>query len=329
MRTVHRNPWLVLIHQIPPRPNYLRVKTWRRLQRLGAVSIKNSVYVLPNNEESHEAFQWVMREIVASGGEASLCEAEFVEGLRDEQVEALFRSARAADYAQVAEEARQLMKTIASSKPGEDTRAGHEGSLTRLKRRLAAIADVDFFNAPGRQTAESLLRGIETRLRSRESTVPSPGKAGERLMPLRGRTWVTRTHVHVDRMASAWLIRRFINPRARFHFVEDKTYKPKAHEIRFDMFEAEFTHEGDRCTFEVLMNRARLADPALREIAELIHEIDLKDGKYLREEVIGVERVIAGIAQSSKDDETRLAQSAIVFDALYVQFTGQRRKGRR
>src|SRR3990170_8900648 len=102
--------WLLLIHQIPPKPNYFRVKIWRRLQRLGAVAVKNSIYVLPKSDQAQEDFQWVLREIVEGGGEATLCEARLVEGLTDEQIEELFRSARSADYQQISDECRQIAK---------------------------------------------------------------------------------------------------------------------------------------------------------------------------------------------------------------------------
>jgi hypothetical protein len=104
--------WLLLIHQIPPKPNYLRVKIWRRLQRLGAVAIKNSVYALPNNDQTQEDFQWVLREIIEGGGDGTLCEARLIDGVTDDQVEALFQSARDADYAQIADDARFLVKTL-------------------------------------------------------------------------------------------------------------------------------------------------------------------------------------------------------------------------
>ncbi len=134
----------------------------------------------------------------------------------------------------------------------------------------------------------------------------------------RGRTWVTRTGIKVDRMASAWLIRRFIDPQARFKFVPAKGYEPGRRELRFDMFEAEFTHEGELCTFEVLVERFGLADPALREIAEIVHDIDLKDAKYGREEAAGIGRLVAGIAARHAADEERLERGAAVFEDLYA-----------
>jgi len=313
--------WLLLIHQIPPKPDYFRVKIWRRLQRLGAVAIKNSVYVLPKNDQTQEDFQWVLREIVEGRGEASLCEARFVEGLSDEQVEALFQVARGAEYDQIAEEARRLAESPLPDEQREATRRTQlEIDLTRLKRRLAEVVAIDFFGAPGREAAEGLVSGVEARMTGKNSMLGPDSARTFRREDFLGKTWVTRKGIYVDRIASAWLIRRFIDPDARFKFVPPKGYKPLPGELRFDMFEAEFTHEGDRCTLEVLIERTGIHDPGLSPIAEIVHDIDLKDSKFGRQDTPGIERLIAGIAMAHKDDENRLARGAAVFDDLYEYF---------
>lgn len=321
MEDSNEGRWLLLIHQIPPKPNYFRVKIWRRLQRLGAVAIKNSVYVLPKNEQTQEDFQWVLREVVAGGGEATLCEARFVEGLSDDQLEGLFQAARGADYDEIAEEARRVAEALPSdARPEDDRRTQVEIDIGRLKRRLAELIAIDFFGAPGREAAQGLVSGIEARMHEKRSGKQASGKAAVRREDMQGKTWVTRKGIHVDRMASAWLIRRFIDPQARFKFVPAKGYKPLPGEQRFDMFEAEFTHEGDSCTFEVLAERLALHDVGLRPIAEIVHDIDLKDSKFGRPETPGVDRLIAGIAMAHKDDEARLARGSAVFDDLYEYF---------
>jgi hypothetical protein len=313
--------WLLLIHQIPPKPDYFRVKIWRRLQRLGAVAIKNSVYVLPKSDQTQEDFQWVLREIVEGGGEASLCEARFVEGLSDVQVEGLFQAARSAEYDQITDEARRLAEIPLPEGQIEDSRRTQsEIDLARLKRRLAEVVAIDFFGAPGREAAEGLVSGIEARMHNKRSGKELGKAAATRREDLQGKTWVTRKGIHVDRMASAWFIRRFIDSDASFKFVPPKGYKPLPDEFRFDMFEAEFTHEGDRCSLEVLIERTGVNDPALSLIAEIVHDIDLKDSKFGRQETIGIERLIAGIAMAHKDDENRLARGAAVFDDLYEYF---------
>jgi hypothetical protein len=316
--------WLLLVHQIPPKPDYLRVKIWRRLQSLGAVPIKNSVYVLPGTEQCHEDFQWVLREIVAGGGEGMVCEAQLVDGLSNDQVQELFQKARNTDYANIQQEASKL------SRSGKRGKSGHQPglitSLIRLKRRFSEASAIDFFSARGRVEAEIALANLQAFARGTLGANSRPAKSSSSgaLQQYRGRTWVTRKGIHVDRMASAWLIRRFIDREARFKFVPPQGYRPETGEIRFDMFDAEFTHEGDQCTFEVLRNRCALQDRALVPLAEIVHDIDLKDEKFRRQEALGIAQVIAGIALAYKDDETRLERGTAVFEDLYQYFTKQR-----
>ena len=313
--------WLLLIHQIPPKPDYFRVKIWRRLQRLGAVAIKNSVYVLPKSDQTQEDFQWVLREIVEGRGDASLCEARFVDGLSDEEVEALFQTARSTEYREIAEAARRLSKLPSPKERGAEGRHKQiEIELIKLKRRLAEVVAIDFFGAEGRETADGLVAGIEARMNKKRPEKQVVASAAIFADELQSKTWVTRKGIYVDRMASAWFIRRFVDREARFKFVPPKGYKPLPGELRFDMFEAEFTHEGDRCTLEVLIERAGRRDPAVSRIAEIVHDIDLKDTKFGRQETAGIEQVIAGIAMAHKDDETRLNRASAVFDDLYEYF---------
>ena len=243
--TVSSPPWLLLIHQLPPKPDYLRVKVRRRLHRIGALPLRGSVYVLPASEEAREDFQWLAEEIRAEGGEAIVCEARFIRGISDEEVRAMF--------------------------PTQEGRAAN-----------------------------------------------TPQAPKDRVEP--GRTWVTRQDVHVDRMASAWLIRRFIDPGARFKFVAASGYRPAAGELRFDMYEAEYTHEGELCTFQTLLRRFGLSDPGLVAIGEIVRDIDCKDTKYGRSETAGVSAMIAGIAAGTPDDQERLARSGPLFDGLLDHF---------
>jgi hypothetical protein len=298
----------------------MRVKIWRRLQALGAVTVKNAVYALPANADTREDFAWLAKEIVESAGEAIVCEATFIEGLSDDELRALFVGARDEDYGRIAGEVRELGARLSADTP-DGALADIAGQTAKLRKQLDAVVAIDFFGAEGRAAAEGLVSGLEAALKQEdtmaEKTVPpSPG-------PLRDRLWVTRQGVQVDRIASAWLIRRFIDPGARFKFVPGTGYSPQAGELRFDMFEGEFTHIGDRCTFEVLLGHAGLDDPALEAIGEVIHDIDLKDGKYGRAEVAGVRTLINGIASSSADDEQRLARGSALLDDLYSSFGGK------
>lgn len=318
--------WLLLIHQLPTKPAYFRVKIWRRLQGIGAVAVKSSVYALPASAETQEDFQWLVKEIAAGGGEAMVCEARLVDGLTDAQVRALFDAARDTYYAAISEEARGIAAAL-DTDAGAEKRAEARTQTGRLRRRIVDIAAIDFFGSTGRIVAEGLIAALEART-AEDTPMASPSAAvpadPDPLTAFKGRVWVTRRDVHVDRIACGWLIRRFIDSDAEIRFVPGKGYVPKPGELRFDMFEGEITHEGDRCSFEVLLGRTGLTDPALQAVGEIVHDIDLKDSKFGREEAGGISSLIAGIALSEPDDARRLVKGAGVFDTLYDYFRARR-----
>ena len=286
----------MLIHQLPPKPDYLRVKIGRRLQRIGAIAIKNTVYVLPDTDSALEDLQWTAREIRTAGGEANISRGSFIDGLTDGEIQQRFNTARDGDYKPLLAEARKLRRL--------------KGATTSpLRERAAAIKAVDYFGASSGQHLEAILNDID-----RDQRRPLQP---QRRNDVRGKVWVTRAGLHVDRMASAWLIQRFIDPKARFRFVVANSYKPKKNEVRFDMFEAEFTHEGDRCTFEVLLERMGIDDRALQKIGEVVHDIDLRDEKFGRPETAGIAMLVNGIALGHRDEEERLRRGMEVFDELY------------
>jgi hypothetical protein len=308
--------WLLLIHQLPPSPAYLRVKTARQLQKVGAVAVKNSVYVLPNTESANESFAWLSKEIAAGGGEATLCESSFVGGTSNEAIEALFHAARGKDYQELADEVRSSMKELGKARRLDDgKRAAAATALARFRRRMDEVGELDFFGAPGREATGSLLASFEDRLR--KPADEAPALKSEPVRKVKGALWVTRKGVHIDRIASAWLIKRFIDPQATLKFVAGKGYSPGNGELRFDMFEAEYTHEGDQCTFEVLARRFEVLDPAVAAIGEVVHDIDVRDGKFGRAETAGLERLINGIALTQSEDEARIALGSQLFDAFY------------
>jgi len=310
----------LLIHQLPKDPAYLRVKVGRRLAHVGAVALKNSVYVLPRTEGTAEDFQWVRREIVEGGGEATVAEAELVDGVSDDEVEAKFREASDARYAEIIREARELgasLKRRRTRALTDEERSTLLAGVGRLEQRLEDITTTDFFGASGRETANGLVRELRAK---GEAPIPQGKPQAERPPALRGRTWVTRTGIHVDRIASAWLIRRLIDPEAIFKFVPPKGYVPLAGELRFDMFEAEYSHEGDRCTFETLLDRFDLSEPGLRAVAEVVHDIDLKETKFGRAETPGLAASIAGLCRGYRDDEERLSRGSILFESLLAYY---------
>src|SRR5262249_45521998 len=324
---VPADSWLVLIHQLPPKPPYLRVKVWRRLQALGAVPLKNSVYALPNTDEAREDLEWVLREIEKEGGEASLCEARLVDGLTDDEVRALFLRAREEDSRALASDIRTFAQQALPSRSralSEEARAEVEAGLAKFRKRLSAVAQIDFFGAPGRQAVEGLITGLEQRIApARSGTVVAPARSLS-IADARAHTWVTRKGIHIDRIACAWLIRKFIDEDAAFKFVPARGYTPGPRELRFDMFDAEFTHDGELCSFEVMLRAFALTAPALHAIAEVVHDIDLKDSKFSREETAGFDHLIAGLTWQHAEDAARLEHGMTLFDALYEYFLRRR-----
>lgn len=305
--------WLLLMHQLPAKPDYLRVKMGRRLAGIGAVPLKNAVHLMPFGEEHRESLNWIAREIREAGGEAHLVEAHLLEGVTDEGATRLFQEARTRDYDVLLEEAR---KQIAE---GESSQ-GASSTATRLARRLADIQAIDYFPPPGRAAVEDAVRQLAGGVVHDQEAALDP-------VDYRNRMWVTRANVHEDRIASAWLIRRRIDPEARFKFVAAKDYQPAEGELRFDMFEGEFTHEADRCTFETLLHRFGLRkDLALVALGEIIHDIDLKDDKFGRVEAAGIRLAIDSIAAQTNDDEERLRIGAEFLDRLMRSIGPSRRR---
>jgi hypothetical protein len=316
--TLARGRWLLLIHQLPTEPAYLRVKIGRRLARLGAVALKNSVYVLPLRAGTTEDLQWVRQEVVAGGGEATVAEAELVDGLSDREVEAKFREASDAAYSEVMGETRALAQPLKRRKKlSELARSELLSAVGRLERRVELIAATDFFGAPLGDAARGELR--ELRLRA-EPRPHEPETTQDPVRGVRGRTWVTRTGIHVDRIGSAWLIRRLIDADAVFKYVQPKGYVPLAGELRFDMFEAEFSHAGERCTFETLVARFGLDEPGLAAVAEVVHDIDLKEARFGRPETPGFAACIAGLCRAHRDDGERLQRGSVLFESLLAHF---------
>jgi hypothetical protein len=316
--------WLLLIHQIPPKPDSLRVKIWRRLQRIGAVAIKQSVYVMPHSEQAREDLSWTLKEIIAGNGNGSISEARFVEGLDDKQISALFQNARKADYEKIVHDSNLLLNDWSSGKiDPRDPAVKGSAQVSKLQRRFDEIAAIDFFQTPGRGTADILIQKLAALLSGQAVNMNSVN--GE-LDDLKGKTWVTRRNLFVDRIACGWLIRRFVDKAAPFKFVDaTASYAPKTGEIRFDMFDGEYTHEGDQCTFEVMIQRFQLKDRGLLLLAQVIHDIDLKDTKYNRVETEGVNALLTGLAASHAVDDKRMAAGMPLFENLYAYF--QRKKG--
>ena len=320
--------WLLLIHQLPPRPLYLRAQVRRRLAQVGALPLKNSVYVLPDTAECLEDFQWIAQEAAAGGGEASVCRADFVGSSVAAELQSRFREAAATRFAPIRAALARELTGLRRRKPGI---AGV--AATRLQRMADEAVRLDFFQSDEGKEVQTLMSAIR-KLRQ------PPAKAGagqSARREFKGRVWVTRQDPHIDRLATAWLIRRFVDPAARFRFVDPTGGPVRAGEKSFDMIGADFTHEGDRCSFETMSARLSLKDPALGQLAEIVHDLDLKDGKFGRPDAAGVQRLVDGLSAAHADSNARVTAALPIFDTLFASFGGRlpgkrppsRRKARR
>ena len=308
-----RRRWLILVHQLPASPSNLRVRTWRRLQELGAVAVKQAVYVLPDTAESREDFEWLRVEIEGSGGEALVFSADQLNASADATLIEEFRRARQLAYAELATELQQAQRARASRQRPD----GRRGDISRYRQRFAAIERVDFFSSAGRDRVVALLADLEAR--SQSAVPPVAAAEGTDRRRYQGRFWVTRPRPGVDRMASAWLIRRFIDPGARFGFFTDAKAAP-ADAVPFDMFGAGFGHETDRCTFETLQARFDIHEPAIARLGEIVHDLDLKDNRFGSPEAATLGAAIDGLQLACAADGILLEQGITLFEALYRSF---------
>ena len=300
--------WLMLITEVPSKPDYLRVKLRRRVQRLGALGLKGAVYLLPAGPDSMEGFQWLRQEIVADGGEATICESSLIAGMTDAELTARFNQERDAEYGEFVASCDDLVHRWQLEEPSN--RDGLVADRARLYTRLEEILGRDFFSAVRRE--EGMLAAEKLAvldILAAESTGSSAAAT------YRNRVWVTRSGVKIDRIASAWLVRRVVDPAARFVFVADAKDAPE-NGIRFDMFDGEFTHQGGRCSFEVLLDHFDISDPALRIIGQIVHDIDLHEAVHARPETAGIAALIDGIVATVPRDEDRLREGAALFDRL-------------
>jgi hypothetical protein len=310
---VSQQQLLLLLVGVPPTPSSLRVRVWRRLRSLGAVPLKRSAYLLPDTPERYEDFQWLAQEIQRDGGDATLIRVQQIENVTPADVLRLFHEPRDQDYTQLAVRYRKLLQSL--DRKSEAARARVRDELARLAKDHQRVRDIDFFGAPGGAEVRRLEEAVAMRTRRPESPRPEAPPTLD-LTKLRGRRWVTRSRPHVDRIASAWLIKRFIDAEAVFVFAPAAEFPPNA--IAFDAPGVELSHQGEDCTFETLVKRAHLRDRRLARLAEIVHEADLRDGKFPHEEARGIDVAIRALLAASPDDQQVLGQGMALFEGLYL-----------
>jgi len=325
------NVWLLLIFQLPSRHSPARVKVWRRLQRIGAVLLKNSAWAMPESDEAREDLEWLKAEIVASGGEAMVLVGHTPQQATQDEIVAAFRDARTRDFEALRKDATKLLQRWSRRLSGRSAKASGRGvtdlqsagralpqALRRIRERARELDAIDFFRSPSNDEVAQLVAQLERHARRGQAMKFTTETDGATLAvkDFKKKVWVTRPRPGVDRMASAWLIRRAIDPNATFVF----RTKPRGSEIPFDMYTGDFGHHGERCTFETLAARFALRDPAVASIAQIVHDLDMKEARYNRPEAPAIGRLVDGLRQMHKDDGALLEQGITIFEALSRSF---------
>jgi hypothetical protein len=304
--------WLFLLFNLPAKQSSNRVKFWRRLKKFGAIQLKSSTYVLPDEPAHYERFQWLAKEITDAGGEATLVRVKDIEGMPHAAMVATFNEARARDYGELVEPLSVLIKDNKSRKQFPES---FSTQLQKLRLRFQEIREIDYFQSSRGDDLHRLFQKAE----ALESPKKKPqAKARLQIEDYRAKTWITRPRPEIDRVGSAWLIHKFIDAGAKFVFANTAAEFPEA--IPYDMFEVELSHHGDCCTFETLIQRLGIRDRVVLRLAELIHDADVEDDKFHRVEGFGVEQILKGWAKQGLPDEEILSKGFECFDALYAQF---------
>ena len=284
---------------------------------MGAVKLRGAGWMLPETAETIEQFQWLVQEVQSFRGEATLLRVDHVDTMTDEEIAALFHKARHVEYQAVIDGCREVLAHLDRSRAAVPADAGRwRGRLETLKRELDRIAAIDHLRAPLGARATSLWETAAARLRAAEARPRSSRRGRPGAKPPRGATWVTRPRPHIDRIGSAWLIKRFCDPEARFAFADAADAARKG--VPFDVLGAEFGHHGEDCTFETVMKRFAIDDRRVASLAEVVHEADLHDGKFPRAEAVGVDLAIRALAEAIPDDHELLERGMALFDGLYA-----------
>ena len=297
---------MLLLYTLPTTQSAGRVNLWRKLKKMGACPLRTSAHILPDEPGHLERFQWLAQQVRDYAGEATLARVTKIEGLSNDELARMLNDVRAEDYAAVVKSLRQLITANRKKVGGEFV-----GAVEKLRKQFQEIRAIDYFACPLVHDVEMLFqRAVRLSEPRRKSAPVLDAKK------FHGRTWLTRPRPEIDRVGSAWLIRRFIDPRATFVFAESPSAFAEA--LPYDMAEVDFTHHGDDCTFETLRRRFAVSDHAARQIGEMIHDADLEDGKFQRAECIGIDLLFKGWARLGLGDAEILEKGFACFDALHA-----------
>ena len=316
--------WLLFFYSVPSRPVSNRMKIWRKLSKIGSVQLKGAVYILPYNDEHHEFFQWLVSEVASMGGEAAYTRVGAIDSMTDQEIIALFRRRSEEEYQAMGKSLDDLETRVNSIRKGSKTQDRHalSAQLARVNKNYEEALKTDFFSSTTGAALQSRIDALNAVIRSLTESVLTSKPAPvfpKKIDDYQGKVWVTRKRPFIDRMASAWLIKRFIDKNAVFDFADERDIEQLAKGTpAFDVRGGEFTHTGDLCTFEVLIKAFGLKDKTLRKMAEIVHDLDMKDDKYKATEAKGLEDILTGIRKTGKDDRETLEKGMAVFEMFYA-----------
>jgi len=303
--------WVVFSYSLPSKLSSPRVSVWRQLKHVGAISPVSGAYILPADDACTETFGWLAQQVREAGGEALVMHVKEFQGLSDQALITLFHQARQENYATIDETLTLLAQGMAQPMDAQELPTVKD-KLDRVQQQYEAIARIDYFDSPEKTRLAAWLRRLRQTLQNQTRSPVEIARAG--IEAYRDKRWVTRPRPYVDRLACAWLIRRYVNPQANIRYGAT----PAQDEIAFDTPNAQFSHRGDLCTFEVMLQILDLDDPVLQTVSEIIHEIDLSDRMYPRAEASGVGAVLRGWQLLELPDSEMEARAIALFEGLYV-----------
>jgi hypothetical protein len=321
------NGWLLFFYSVPSKPVSSRMKVWRKLAKAGAIQFKGGVYILPYSDEQYEFFQWLVSEATSVKGDAAFVRVENIETMKESEIIDLFNQQREKDYGVLMKNLEELERKVSSVRKGGGTQNNKKlmDQMTRIGKEFEGIQAVDFFSSKAGENLKKNIKALELGLKEISSAGVKEQKitlTQKRAEDYQNMTWVTRKKPFIDRMASAWLIRKFIDKNAVFRFIDEKGIDSLGKGVTvFDVRDGEFTHKGDMCTFEVIMKTFGFRDKVLKKIAEIVHELDVKDEKYSNAEAKGIEGILIGIRKTVTTDEEVLKKGMEVFEMLYASKT--------
>ncbi|HEY6873923.1 MAG TPA: chromate resistance protein ChrB domain-containing protein [Geobacteraceae bacterium] len=322
--TAEKQEWLLFFYSVPSKPVSNRMRVWRMLLKAGAVQFKGAAYILPASEDHRELFQWLVSSVTAMQGEAAFVRVPGIETMTEDDIVGLFDRQREKDYLDLGNRLDEFQNRIGKigKRVAPMDNKKMEEELQKFVKEFNEIGKIDFFISKGRKDLEKRLKTMASEITGRpraESAKHAVEVIKRRATDYQGKRWVTRKRPFIDRVASAWLIKGFIDRKAAFGFIDESEIEGLGKDtIAFDMVGGEFTHIGDMSTFEVLLKSFGLKGKALGVVAEIVHQLDLQDEKYRNPAAEGLREILDGIRKTAKDDHEALEKGMSIFDMLYA-----------